>query len=115
MIAEGLSEHRVHLQNTYRFDGAIKALAVAVNEQHEEDFKAVLHSEDVSVSLQRHPEPAIDFVKNQYTPFVGGLMLIKPDDVKAFRGGANIAELFEMFAQFQPRHSRMNAHRNTLG
>ena len=90
-IAEGLSEHRVHLQNTYRFDGAIKALAVAVNEQHEEDFKAVLHSEDVSVSLQ--PEPAIDFVKNQYLTYA--------HKVKAFRGGANIAELFEMFAQFQ--------------
>lgn len=90
-IAEGLSEHRVHLQNTYRFGGAIKALAVAVNEQHEGDFKAVLHSEDVSVSLQ--PEPAIDFVKNQY--------LIYAHKVKAVSGGANIAELFEMFAQFQ--------------
>lgn len=90
-IAEGLSEHRVHLQNTYRFGGAIKALAVAVNEQQEEDFKAVLHSEDVSVSLQ--PEPAIDFVKNQY--------LIYAHKVKAFSGGASIAELFEMFAQFQ--------------
>lgn len=90
-IAEGLSEHRVHLQNTYRFGGAIKALAVAVNEQYEEDFKAVLHSEDVSVSLQ--PEPAIDFVKNQYLTYA--------HKVKAFRGGANIAELFKMFAQFQ--------------
>jgi exodeoxyribonuclease V alpha subunit len=90
-IAEGLSEHRVHLQNTYRFGGAIKALAVAVNEQQKEDFKAVLHSEDVSVSLQ--PEPAIDFVKNQY--------LIYAHKVKAFSDGANIAELFEMFAQFQ--------------
>lgn len=90
-MAQGLPENRVHLQNTYRFSGAIKALALAVNEQEAETFATVLGNTDESVSIIS--DAAIDFAKAHYSDFVRR--------VNSYTGLSDIPHVFNAFARFK--------------
>ena len=90
-IAQAMPEHRVHLQNTYRFGGAIKALAIAVNEQHVEAFDSVLSNTDPAINMVFGS--VIDFAKAQYSAYA--------KRVEHFSTVGDIASVFETFAQFQ--------------
>lgn len=88
-ISEGLPHNRVHLQTTYRFSGAIKALAEAVNHQDVAAAQAVFLQGDPAVS--RTQMDVVEFARRGYQAY----------QQLAQDPAADLETLFKTFAAFQ--------------
>ncbi|MGC9386695.1 MAG: exodeoxyribonuclease V subunit alpha [Hydrogenovibrio sp.] len=88
-ISEGLPHNRVHLQTTYRFSGAIKALAEAVNHQDVAAAQAVFLQGDPAVS--RTQMDVVEFARRGYQAY----------QQLAQDPAADLETLFITFAAFQ--------------
>ena len=66
-MCKGLPNNRVHLQNTYRFGGAIKDLALAVNASNADAALTVLANGGDMVT--RSKEDPVQFAKREYAQY----------------------------------------------
>lgn len=90
-VSQGLPENGVHLQTTFRFSGAIKALAEAVNSQNTSEVARVLADGDGVVELLNCD--LVEYAKTHYLPYWQA--------VNAFSDRADIAAVFAAFNRFQ--------------
>jgi exodeoxyribonuclease V alpha subunit len=87
-LTQALPNHTVELQVSHRFDGQIKKLAEAVNQQQAETAWAILKAGDADVGLLG--EDLIAYISQQQVVY---LQLLK--------SGAAFSEVFQAFSQFQ--------------
>jgi exodeoxyribonuclease V alpha subunit len=91
-IAAALPDNRVHLRTTYRFSGAIKALAQAVNAMAAADFGEVLATKDDMVAVTTGDPVA--FAKRAYTPYLASVAHFEQHQ-------DSVHDVFRAFAAFQ--------------
>ncbi|GAB6141507.1 exodeoxyribonuclease V subunit alpha [Methylosoma difficile] len=87
-LTQALPNHTVELQVSHRFDGQIKKLAEAINQQQAETAWAILKAGDTDVSLL--DEDLIAYISQHQAVYL-----------KLMKAGADFREIFHAFSQFQ--------------
>mgnify|MGYP000285249143 CR=1 FL=1 len=87
-LSAALPEHAVELKKSHRFQGEIKELAVAVNEQDFDGAWNILNKGSLQVALLQ--EELIEYIVSRYSAY---LQKVKND--------AEFSEIFTEFGQFQ--------------
>ncbi|MDC0534226.1 exodeoxyribonuclease V subunit alpha [Francisellaceae bacterium] len=90
-LSNALPNQTFYLKKTYRFSGAIKLLADAVNIQDVPLAMKVLKSGDESVSLIPHSQSSLKYLLNQAIEYIQAI----PED------GLNLEIVFKYFGRFQ--------------
>lgn len=93
---EGLQQNRIELQNTYRFGGKIKALAVAINQQDSDQAFALLtnaQAQDPIHCFDKNETALQSFMQKNYADYFQAVKNVKCAD--------DIANCFQTFNQFQ--------------
>ena len=96
-----LTKNTVELKKSYRFEGAIKNLAEAVNQQQAEIAWDLLNCESTSVGLLT--EDLISYIAEQYSHYLN-----------AVQKEADFKEIFKLFSQFQVLCSNRQADRGVI-
>jgi len=96
---QALHNNRVQLQNSYRFGGAIKELATAINHQNSNDAISVLQKNSDSVVWLEMGNSISKLIKDGYSRYVASVAEMVKRDVTVTE--QDIVKIFEIFNSFQ--------------